>query len=130
YSWAKGNCWNNQFQTVFCLPLRNLNESFYPNIPGHVYTASSLLQREYHDLGFDFHILLEDKTFLKTSLLILEGYDELPKGEKEKNNAKHLLEAFDELKKKFPHILMTSRPGNVEFNHVAVFEVLGFSNDQ
>ncbi|MFI5343774.1 MAG: NACHT domain-containing protein, partial [Chlamydiales bacterium] len=94
----------------------------------YVYTAKDILQREYSSLGVDFQTLLEDSTFLQNSLLILEGYDELP--DDARIETRHLAHAFMELKAKFPHILMTSRPGSVEFNSNAEFEILGFNNEQ
>ncbi|MBF5059084.1 NACHT domain-containing protein [Candidatus Neptunochlamydia vexilliferae] len=126
--WSKGECWT-KFKIVFCLPLRNLNKHFYPKIPGHVYKASELLQREYPNLGIDFQHLLNDSEFLKESLLILEGYDGLPSEAKSKG--RHLFKAFEDLKKLFPNILVTSRSANtIEFNSTQEFEIVGFGDSQ
>ncbi|MFI5343673.1 MAG: NACHT domain-containing protein [Chlamydiales bacterium] len=126
-SWANGGGWK-EFHAIFSIRLRNLNKYFYPRMPGHVYTAKDILQREYSSLGVDFQALLEDQAFLKNSLLVLEGYDELP--DDARIETQHLADAFKELKTKFPHILMTSRPGNVEFDSNAEFEILGFNDAQ
>ncbi len=126
YDWANGNCWT-EFETIFCLKLRTLNKAFYPNERGHSYTASELLQMQYSHLGLNFQKELESQTFRGRSLLILEGYDELPSAAKE---GYYLAQAFRELKEMFPHILITSRPGRVEENYSIEFEILGFEDSQ
>ncbi|MFI5343905.1 MAG: NACHT domain-containing protein [Chlamydiales bacterium] len=127
YSWANGGNWN-EFHAIFSIRLKNINKYSYPRVAGRVYTAKDILEGEYSSLGLDFQALLADQTFLQNSLLILEGYDEL--SDDARIETRHLANAFNELKARFPNILMTSRPGNVQFNHTDEFEILGFNNPQ
>ncbi len=122
HKWAKGECLS-KFDSVLCLHLRNLTGNFYPNVPGKVFHAADLLYREYETLGADFRMLLEDENFLNNTFLILDGWDELPP---EARKGGHLFQAFENLQDKFSHILVTSRPGSVDFDAQSEFEILGF----
>ncbi len=125
-SWSEGKALKD-FDVVFCIRLRNLNEIFYPNVPNITYRAYDLLQREHRALGIDFQQLLERKDDLEKSLLILDGGDELPL----EARTGHLQDAFKELHRLFPHVLVTSRPGRVvvDINEKNELELQGFQDE-
>ena len=124
--WGEGGLWPN-FEAVFCIRLRNLGDRFYRD-QKEEYGAAFILQREYRGLCLDFEAILEDRDLLSKSLLIVDGFDEAP--EEIDTPGEFLFTAFEEFKEKFPHILVTSRPGSVGIDCVSEFEILGFSGEQ
>ena len=125
--WAKKNLWQH-FRAIFCIRLRNLGDRFYRE-QKEEYDAAFILQREYKDFHYDFACLLEDRKFLDESLIIMDGYDESP--EEMDSPGEFLCSAFEEILEKFPHILVTSRPGSVGgIDSCAEFEILNFDNEQ
>ena len=131
HEWANKRLWN-EFKAVFWICLRNLNANYYPPLrrDEEKYDAYYLIARECNLLSKEHNLdlstlrsLLADEEFCNNTLLVLDGYDELPyiadRG--------HLANAFKQLKKIFPHILISSRPQSVTFiqNPVEI-EILGF----
>ena len=128
HEWANGRLWN-EFKAVFWICLRNLNLEYYPPREKD-YDAYDLISKECKILskesGLDlstFRFLMEKEEFRNYTLLVLDGYDELPpiayKG--------YLSDAFQQLKKIFPHILISSRPQSVSFiKNPVKMEILGF----
>ena len=126
YQWAKGELWP-QFQAIFWIKLRNLNSgrNFFP-VKKKNYTAADLLAKECQIEVRNAQFLLNDKTLRENALLLLDGYDELPKEVWDKKDG-HLHQAFEELKQLFPHILISSRPQTIpSFNEACTFEIMGF----
>ena len=114
YQWANEKLWP-QFKAVFWVKLRHLNETFYPKVKD--YKASDLIAGQLKTqagpvLDDSFEALIASSDFCKTVLLILDGYDELPTEAGTSNG--HLGRAFNELKEKFPNVLVTSRPQSAE----------------
>ena len=131
HEWASGRLWN-EFKAVFWICLRNLNADYYPPLRREEedYDACYLIAKECRLLSKEHNLdlstlrfLLVNKAFCNNTLLVLDGYDELPyiadRG--------HLANAFKQLKEIFPHILISSRPQSVTFiqNPVEI-EILGF----
>nr|WP_242678164.1 NACHT domain-containing protein [Neochlamydia sp. AcF84] len=131
YRWAKEELWKNVFSYLFWIPLRNLTLKKYPD--NKEYTPADLIAREYAgkidsriiDSGI-IEACINDATFREKTLLVLDGYDELS-AEAQGNNS--LAKAFNELKKIFPHIIITSRPGRCSFNRSCELELLGFDKE-
>ncbi|MBS4167247.1 hypothetical protein NEOC65_002353 [Neochlamydia sp. AcF65] len=124
YRWAKEELWQKAFSYLFWIPLRNLTLKKYP--PDKEYTPADLIAKEYEDIIVDPHIIdacINDATFREKTLLVLDGYDELS-ADAQGNTS--LATAFNKLKKLFPHILITSRPGSCSFNRSCELELLGF----
>ena len=128
YEWANGRLWN-EFKAVFWICLRNLNVDSYPS-RYEGYDAYDLIAKECKVLSKEcnldlstFHSLLEDESFRSNTLLVLDGYDELPFAA----DRGHLSDSFQQLEKIFPHILISSRPQLVLFIENPVkMEILGF----
>lgn len=119
YQWAEGDLWP-QYKALFWISLRNLNHVFYPSRE-KPYTIEDVLEKE---CGCHTTLLKNEK-FLDSCLLVLDGYDEL---QLEKDD-QHLQHIFEDFKKRFPHILVTSRPQPVEFDEVSKLEILGFDKN-
>ncbi|MBS0648003.1 MAG: NACHT domain-containing protein [Verrucomicrobia bacterium] len=132
YRWSTEQFWP-QYQALFWIKLRYLTENFYPK--NKTYTAydllvGQLLQDGKSLLTEDYQSLLQDKQFRDKVLLILDGDDELP-SEIERGEG-HLSSAFENLKKLFPHVLITSRPQTVSFGDKpakATLELIGFDQE-
>jgi len=120
YQWAIGKLWP-AFKAVFWVKLRRLNKDFYS---GNTYTAFDLLKNGDFKIE-NYQSLFADKNLREQTLLAFDGYDELsPEAEQG-----YLGEKFRELKKIFPHILITSRPQPVFFGDTkesCTLEILGF----
>ncbi len=125
HRWGKNELLT-EFDTLFIVPLRNLTEAMFPNARKD-YDAIDLIERLFKGLGIELRPLLEGSDVLQKSLLILDGWDELPV---ETRQGGHLESAFQELQEKFPHILITSRPGSVEMDTSAKFEIMGFGHTE
>jgi HEAT repeat protein len=126
YHWAKGELWQDIFSYLFWIPLRNLTLRKYPANEKH--TPAALIAKEYEGI-IDRQIIdacINDATFLEKTLLVLDGYDELS-AEAQGNTS--LATAFNELKKLFPHIIITSRPGSCSFKRSCELELLGFDKE-
>lgn len=122
YQWGAGKLWS-QFKAILWIKLRHLNEDFYPRTKS--YSAFDLLSNG--DLKLDdYQSVLSDEKFCEKALLILDGYDELPY----EAGRGYLSPAFKELQKKFPHLLITSRPFNKrgwdEVRIKCTLEIIGF----
>ncbi|MBF5059043.1 NACHT domain-containing protein [Candidatus Neptunochlamydia vexilliferae] len=116
FDWANGRLWNKEFKFLFWTPLRNLELKKYENKSIYQILAEECGMKEMALLD-----LFNKEDIRKKSLLILDGYDEL-------SASKQGL--FDQLKKAFPNILLTSRPQRVSrFNQVSELEVLGFDDE-
>ena len=126
HEWANGRLFN-EFKAIFWICLHNLNADSYPaRYEG--YDVYDLLSKECNIDLSTFRSLLEDKEFRDNTLLVLDGYDELPfTADREPPNRKDLQGAFEQFKDIFPHILISSRPQSVAFiqNPVEI-EILGF----
>ncbi|MBS4169293.1 HEAT repeat domain-containing protein [Parachlamydia sp. AcF125] len=123
YYWAKGKLWAGMFACLFRIPLRNLTLRKYPD--DKEYAPASMIAKEYGD-KIDHRVIeacINDAAFLQNTLLVLDGYDELP-AEAQANTS--LAAAFKQLKELFPHILVTSRPGSYSFERSCELELLGF----
>ncbi|MBS0648004.1 MAG: NACHT domain-containing protein [Verrucomicrobia bacterium] len=127
YQWSVGKLWP-QFKAVFWIKLRYLSKEFYPE--GREYGAYDLLAgRDFKHRGIKFEsysTLLNDEHFREHTLVIFDGDDELP-AEAERG---HLSIALNELKQKFPHILITSRHQGVshsERKEKTTVEIVGFN---
>ena len=124
HEWANERLWN-EFKAIFWICLCNLNTYHYPS-KYESYDAYDLLSKECNIDLSTFRYLLEDEEFRSNTLLILDGYDELSyiadKG--------YLSDAFQQLEKIFPHILMSSRHQTVNFipNPIEI-EILGFNRE-
>lgn len=105
YRWAKGELW--QEYVLIWVRLRNLQPDDSP---------TSFLQKEIQ--AEYLNKALEDETLSKQILLVLDGYDELPKG---------CDRVFEQIKKQLnnTHLLVTSRPMPVNMNGPRL-EILGF----
>ncbi|MBS4168373.1 HEAT repeat domain-containing protein [Parachlamydia sp. AcF125] len=126
YRWAKGDLWQEIFSYVFCIPLRNFTKEKYP--ADKEYTPADLIAREYAG-QIDPRVIeacIHNSALQEKTLLILDGYDELS-ADAQRNIS--LAKAFKELKKLFPHILITSRPGGCSFNRSCDLELLGFDKE-
>ncbi|MBS4168596.1 HEAT repeat domain-containing protein [Parachlamydia sp. AcF125] len=126
YHWAKGELWQGVFSYLFWIPLRNFTIEKYP--PDKEYTPADLIAKEYAG-KIDRRVIeacIHDSTFLEKTLLVLDGYDELP-AKAQANTS--LAAAFKQLKELFPHILITSRPGNCSFERSCELELLGFDKE-
>ncbi|MBS4168301.1 HEAT repeat domain-containing protein [Parachlamydia sp. AcF125] len=126
YRWAKGQLWQGLFTYLFWIPLRNLTLRKYPD--NKKYTVVDLIAKEYEGKipRSVFEACLNDATFRKETLLILDGYDELS-ADAQANTS--LAAAFKQLKELFPHILITSRPGSCSFERSCELELLGFDKE-
>ena len=128
HEWANRRLWN-EFKAIFWICLRNLNADSYPS-RYESYDAYDLIGKECKLLPKEcnidlltFRSLLEDKEFRNNTILILDGYDELPYVA----DRGHLANAFKQLKEIFPHIIISSRPQSVTFIKDSVeIEILGF----
>ena len=129
HEWANGRLWT-EFKAVFWICLRNLNADSYPS-RYEGYDAYDLIAKECKLLSREFNLdlstfrsILKDEAFRMYTLLVLDGYDELPFTA---DNG-HLSDAFQQLEKIFPHILISSRLQDVLFIENPVkMEILGFS---
>ena len=130
YKWAKGELWQ-EYDAVFWVKFRNLNKINYPEGPKY----------DIYDILVNECIKEGDATFLRAALessrarskilVIMDGYDELTP-EARSGHLKHIFnpeEDNNELEQLFPHILITSRPVNVEYTTHDEFEIMGFSSD-
>ncbi|MBS4169054.1 ankyrin repeat domain-containing protein [Parachlamydia sp. AcF125] len=126
YRWAKGTLWAGMFTCLFWIPLRNLTLRKYP--ADKEYTPAGLIAKEYAGKieSKVIEACIQDTAFLQNTLLVLDGYDELP-AEAQANTS--LATAFKQLKELFPHILITSRPGSCSFKRSCELELLGFDNE-
>ncbi|MBF5059045.1 HEAT repeat domain-containing protein [Candidatus Neptunochlamydia vexilliferae] len=114
YKWAQGKLWNEDFEFLFWMPLRNLEKYEHNDIYQILAKECGVDQEELIDL-------LKQKKVRKKSLLILDGYDEL-------SVFKEGL--FKQFKENFFNILLTSRPDRVMgFNQEAELEILGFNGE-
>ena len=131
HEWANRRLWN-EFKAVFWICLRNLNADYYPPLrkDEEDYDAYYLIAKECRLLSREYNFdlstlrsLLINKEFGNNTLLVLDGYDELPYTA----DRGHLVNAFKQFKEIFPNILISSRPQSVSFiqNPVEV-EILGF----
>ncbi|MBS4168593.1 HEAT repeat domain-containing protein [Parachlamydia sp. AcF125] len=126
YHWAKGTLWTGMFTCLFRIPLRNFTIEKYP--PDKEYTPADLIAREYAG-KIDRRVIeacIHDAAFREKTLLVLDGYDELP-AKAQANTS--LATAFKQLKELFPHILITSRPGSCSFERSCELELLGFDKE-
>jgi len=111
YQWAKGELWNDVFDIVLCIPLRNLKN----------YSRPDLYKIIRQECRLDTSIFHQEEIKNKT-LLILDGYDELSPGSEE---------TFKEFAKEFPHLLVTSRTLRVtEFNPSVTLEIPKFNDEE
>ncbi|MBS4167636.1 ankyrin repeat domain-containing protein [Parachlamydia sp. AcF125] len=127
YRWAKGDLWKGLFSYLFWIPLRNLTLEKYP--ADKEYTPADLIAREYAG-KIDRQVIeacIDSSALREETLLILDGYDEL--SSKAQGNSS-LAKALKGLKKLFPHILITSRPGSCSFNRSCELELLGFDKEE
>ncbi|WP_213157804.1 ankyrin repeat domain-containing protein [Parachlamydia sp. AcF125] len=123
YHWAKKDLWQGLFSCLFWIPLRNFTPEKYPANQG--YTPADLIAKEYEG-KIDRQVIeacINNVAFREKTLLVLDGYDELS-AEEQGNTS--LAKAFQKLKKLFPHILITSRPGSCSFDRSCELELLGF----
>jgi HEAT repeat protein len=126
YHWAKEDLWPGIFSYLFWIPLRNLTLRKYP--PDKEYTPAKLIAREYEGKidSKVIEVCVNNAAFREKTLLVLDGYDELS-AEAQGNTS--LATAFEELKKLFPHIIITSRPGSCSFKRSCELELLGFDKE-
>jgi len=108
HDWASGKLWNDFFDVVYWIPLRQLND--FP------------LKDTFLDTAIP-HLFLHPFDPSKKTLLILDGYDEA---------TDELAKRVDHLLGTSPfHILVTSRPGKVDQLMVdQKVENIGFSDQQ
>lgn len=121
YQWAQHNLWP-QFKALFLIRLRDLSEE-----GGYTadkkYSAFDILGKE---CGFDsqlYRSVFNSETWRNETLLIFDGYDELPN---EVTRYRNLNEAFEKLKNLFPNILITSRPQRVLLKTSCKVEIHGY----
>jgi len=109
HDWASGKLWNDLFDVVYWIPLRQLNDF-------------SLKDTAFLD-GVIPHLFSHPFNPSKKTLLILDGYDEA---------TDELAKGVDHLLGTSPfHILVTSRPGKVDQLVVdQKVENIGFSDQQ
>ncbi|MGZ6298664.1 MAG: NACHT domain-containing protein, partial [Parachlamydiaceae bacterium] len=123
YQWAKKELFN-EFDYLFWLPLRRLNTKIYPS------GQDSLVNYLSKECDLDQTVVedfLNNKNLRKKTLILLDGYDELsPEATNpEEGDLYKILEHL----KKFPNVLMTSRPQAIsDFKRVCDLEILGFDN--
>ena len=123
--WALGKLWNERYQAIFRIPLRNLIASRY--IVKRDYSLTEIINREcFADrLTMDEHAQLETtlKNHPENYLIILDGYDELSTQAEDDylvNQVKSLLQ--------YPEVIVTSRPQSVSFAVDKKLEILGFTS--
>ncbi|MBS4169138.1 HEAT repeat domain-containing protein [Parachlamydia sp. AcF125] len=127
YHWAKGKLWTGMFTCLFRIPLRNLTLRKYP--PDKEYTPADLIAKEYAG-KVDRRVIeacINEPSFLQNTLLILDGYDELPADAQASTSL--LATAFEQLKELFPHVIITSRPGSCSFDRSCELKLLGFDKE-
>ncbi len=125
--WATGSLWP-QFTHLFWIKLRNLNGELFPKEAGIRYTTAHLVSRECKLQLKDVQQLLTDPRVRETSLLLLDGEDELPRETSSRDRSAYLNPPFEELISLFPHILVTSRPqiSSILPHTCYQLEILGF----
>ncbi|MBF5059988.1 HEAT repeat domain-containing protein [Candidatus Neptunochlamydia vexilliferae] len=108
----------SDFDVVFLIKLRNLSGKKR----GLTYSYQDLIAEEGGFSLKNYKHLLDQKSLRNRALLILDGYDELP----ETFECEGVQKAFFKLKEHFPHILITSRPMDVDMDVKARLEIVGF----
>jgi len=124
YYWARKKLWP-RFTQLFLVRLRNLNESFFPL--DNKYTAAYLLAQECRLDLVTIQSFLKNPSSKASSLLLLDGEDELPSIAGSGDKTAYLRPAFQEMLQNFPHIVVTSRPQMTSVPDICCrLEILGF----
>jgi len=117
---TQGTLWQTRFSRAFLICFRSLTSTRYPT--DH-YTPEEIIAQECNLPIYDVQTLLKNPENRKRTLLILDGYDEIPVDLETNTSVKR---AFEELKALFPHTLITSRPQTIPFSSNMRLEILGF----
>ncbi len=124
HDWASGRLWNDQFDAVYWLPLRQLNPKELTESYLDLFLASALSQLIFQEGLTPVQILELVKNNRSKSLILFDGYDEASPSLK-----KVIVRLIQENGYK---ILLTSRPGTTDdLNPYFTLRVenLGFSDD-
>ncbi len=125
HDWASGRLWNDQFDVIYWLPLRELNAKELSTDNLDLFLAEALSQLIFKGEVEIKQILDFIQQNRQRSLILLDGHDE---------TAPHLKDVVAKLlQEKDLKILLTSRPGTTETLHPYLdlrVENIGFSDDQ
>ncbi len=106
HDWASGRLWNDQFDAVYWLPLRQLDSKELPVDDLDLFLASVLSQLIFQEDLTPVQVLDLVKNNRSKSLILLDGYDEA---------SASLKKVMAELvKEKGYKLLLTSRPGTTD----------------
>lgn len=118
FMWAEGKLYT-EFEYLFWLPLRNLNIDNYQNERSlEAYLAKECQVDPEYIRSFLRHKKLREKT-----LILLDGYNELSP---DAVNATGPLNPILRELKKFPNVVVVTRPRSIDFNPDCNLEILGF----
>ena len=117
YQWSNGKLWSEMFTHLVWIRLRN----FHCNSLGEYLTKEYGLEDP--NLARNF---IEDKSLRSRTLLIFDGYDEVPSRQSEK-----LIKELLDRENGFPHWIITSRPQTIPSvpQETCEMEIMGFDPD-
>jgi hypothetical protein len=135
--WANKQLWNDLFDWILYIPLRNLyDKTRYPILKSKDYTLKDVLQKECFPWIDPSSTILEQIVMQLTkdssrALYLLDGFDEIADYETAVPQLAHIIQ--DLLHK--PRTLVTTRPGVTDFTRIdhsstRCLITLGFSNAQ
>ncbi len=124
HDWASGRLWNDQFDAVYWLPLRELNAKELTVDNLELFLASALSALIFQEELTPVQALALIKSNRSKSLILLDGYDEASA------SLKKVIAGL--IQEKGYKILLTSRPGTTDDlnpDFTLRVENMGFSND-
>ena len=132
YSWACGKLWQNQFEWLFYIALRNLNLEFYPPRRNN-YALIDIIERECFQgctlIDLDKLKLVYQFEHPANTLWILDGCDERYISDDERTIPHYLHSIEQELFAK-QHLLLTSRShGTNDIQYDVRVRIEGFTNE-
>jgi len=139
--WRMGKLWNDRYDWVFLIPLRNLNQRCYKQLDTEVFKddifIEEIIWRECFSRSTRQPFSREKESNLKIienilkesegrTLFILDGYDEIAPLYNEDNGLKGIVDQLTH----FDQVIITTRPYSVGNIRVyKKFEIIGFLDD-